>query len=712
MKSMFDDNQDFLLLMEYGIGGEVDTENFKWKDDKPNGGYYDYRTDHVELSKELGLCNGFRIWNSPTPERIKHAMDGGYGVLVDTFISAGRWKVWADQHGRELREYLDSVIDCLRELIKEDGENIWVNVLAETDNHPWIPWEIDVNNRSETFEKLRSYLATNEYFDSVPPKPEIDWRDLGNPPAVDPANGLNMSPFVYMKERGIKPEDLNMVNLCCQTFSPHLMYSLGAEAVWPEGNVGNNHQITIAFIRGAARQYGKSWIYDAAPFSCQGDDVPMVYDYSRRRFSGFSENYMLRTWLVSYLSGARSFLFQSSDTGFFTRDENHVLELSPQGEIAKDFADFALRNHPKRGKSRAPVALLMAQDHGYTPSARNQPRLFWRKLPNDRDNNAIEGFMRLAFPKCNETNGFSFDESKWAPNGSWKNQKPWIKPGLKGMKDYAHSFHKTLHEGLDQRELERGFLTQTTWGDSFDVLVDNAPSEALSKYKAVILLGSIKLDKDLKEKLHDYVKKGGRVLLNASSADVHDSDFLGVKLKNERGECEYHSHSLLTGRLFTEGHYEYEKMEIEDAETLIEAGFFGESGNPLLTRRKFGKGEVWLTTVPEWQLVDALDLSWAEACKEAIDEFIRPVLSLEINGPQLEWIVNDTEDGIWVSFFNNSGQLWKGTATVLDDFGRASAREIWTEKSCQYIYDDSGKIILQLEIPAWDFKIIEIKKRK
>lgn len=704
--------KNFHLLIEYGVGGEIDVENFKWKDDKPNGGYYEYRTDHVELAKELGLCNGFRIWNAPTPERIKHAMEGGYGVLVDAFISAGRWKVWADQRGLELREHLDSVIDYLRELIKKEGKNVWVNVLAETDNHPWTAWKIDAKDRQETFRKLRSYYETNEYFESLPPEEDTDWRELGDPPTVDPAKGLNISPYEYLRERGIAPKELNLTNLCCQTFSPHLMYSLGAEAVWPEGNVGNNHQITIAFVRGAAKQYGKSWIYDAAPFPCQGDDVPMAYDVSRRRFSGFSESYMLRTWLVSFLSGVRSFLFQISDKGFFTRREDDSLELSPQGEIAKDFADFTLRNHPGRGEARTPVALLMAQDHGYTPSARNQPRLFWRKVPNDRYNNAIEGFMRLAFPRCGETNGYSFDYGKWAPKGSWSKQQPWVKPGLKGRSDYARAFHETLHKGFDQRELERGFLTQTTWGDSFDVLVDNASLDAMKKYKAIILLGNIKLDDDLKEKLCRYAENGGRVLLNASNARVQDSDFLGVKLKGERGECEYHSHSLLSGRLFCEGHYEYEKVDINDGETLIEAGFFGEKGNPLATRRKCGKGEVWLSTVPEWQLVNSLDLDWAEACKETVDEFIRPVLPIDIEGAEIEWMLNDTEDGIWASFFNNSAEIWKGNARIMDDMGHVSAREIWTEKSCSFIYDDSGRVELQLEIAPWEFKIIEIKKNK
>ena len=32
---------------------------------------------------------------------------------------------------------------------------------------------------------------------------------------------------------------------------------------------------------------------------------------------------------------------------------------------------------------------------------------------------------RLAFPGCNETNGFSFDNNKWEPDGSYAKQNPW-----------------------------------------------------------------------------------------------------------------------------------------------------------------------------------------------------------------------------------------------------------------------------------------------
>jgi hypothetical protein len=46
-----------------------------------------------------------------------------------------------------------------------------------------------------------------------------------------------------------------------------------------------------------------------------------------------------------------------------------------------------------------------------------------------------------------------------------------------------------------------------------------------------------------------------------------------------------------------------------------------------------------------------------EAAKEAVDELIRPFLAVEVRGPDLEWLVNETPDGrLWVTLVNEAGE--------------------------------------------------------
>jgi len=701
-------SKKFYLLMEYGMGGEIDHANMGFAAGcEHNRGWYDYDTTHVDLSKNLGLCNGFRIWNDPTPERIAHAMAGGYAAMLELWPNAGRWKLWAEKRGKSTQEYLDAMVDHVRKLVMENPDSVWVNMFAENDNSPWSDMEIPGTTRPEIFAALRNFFDKTDFR-------AIEARQVagGLGTAADPLGGLSLAPYDYLRSRAISPASLNMVNLCCQLFSPHLLYSLGAEGVWPQGGVGRNHQVTIAFTRGAARQYGKPWFYDMAPFDCQGSEIPLAYDDHRRRFSGFSEDFMLRTWMLSFLAGPKAFLFQAAEMGFFIKDADGKRSLSPLGEIARDFADFTLREHPERGEAVTPVALLLPRDHGYSTCFHNSAMIFWKKLPNDRPNNEIEAFFRLAFPGCHETHGFSFDANRWAPGGSWEEQRSWMKKNVADRQEYARNFHEAVRDGLDQRPFEQGFITPSTWGDSFDVLVDDASEEVLAKYKGVIALGGVKLDGELSQKLKTYVANGGKLMLNSSGVSPKDAEFLGVEFKPGMGKSYYHSHSALTGRKFDEGFYQYAKIAIAGAKALLYADAPWDKSKPIVTRNPVGKGEVWFTAVPQNQAIDKYDLSLCESSKEAFDEFIRPLLEVEIKGAPIHWTLNRLENGFLLGLFNNTGNNWEGKVTLNHDLEVESVRDTWNDKPARYAYDETGRAVLSSCVAPWEFKIIEIKERK
>lgn len=695
-------NKKFHLLMEYGLGGAIDHDRRTFIKGRQNRTWCKYDTFHVDISKELGLCNGIRVWNDPSPERVKHAMAGGYSALVDVFSDDGRWKIFADERRQDVNEYFDNFMNYLSNLVKENPDSVWGNRFPEVDNYPWMDWEVDEHTRKGVFERLKKIFSSNDYWLSKPEEEKI-------------ISGLNVdgdhldNPFEYLRKKGMKPQDINMITLYCQMFFPHLLCELGAEVVWPEGNVGTNHQIAIAFARGAAMQYDKKWFYDIAPFSCQCNDVPTAYDSSRKRFSGFPEEYMLSCWLLLYLSGTTVLLFQAGEMMFFIHDrKQQKVELSPLGETAKDFADFTLRKHPERGQTEVPVALMLAEDHGYTSAFYNQARIFWKKLDNDRANGAIEGFFRLAFPGSNETNGYSFDTNKWTPAGSFHKQHPWWhNPGT--QEKHSKAFADCIADGFEQNEMLKGFTT-TTWGDSFDVITDKADLKTLNRYKAVILLGNVKISDSNREVLRKYVKNGGRILASSSNVTKKDEEMLGLELSGQRKRQFYFSHSVKTGRSFNDGIYDYEPVKLKGAKALIYEGPAWEKHNPIITRNKYGKGEFWFSGIPDYQADNQYDLTWAEPCKEAVDELIRPLLSLNVIGPPIHWILNRAPKGFIIGLFNYTGDNWKG-AVKLNKCKRKvqSVRDIWNEKTVKYSYDRNGCAILSTAVAPGEFKIIEVK---
>lgn len=725
-------DEGFLLLFEYGLGGEIDGDNIRFAPGKAhNDGTPEsmgkIRHDHLDVVKKLGLYNGFRLWCDATEETIRQAMHGGYGVHIDLF-EVEKYRKLAKVRGMTTRAFTDHMVDHIRGLVKKHKDQISLNVFAEVDGVPWC-YLPPAQDRKEALTQLAEFYTSNQWLKTFPGKDNPDG------PAM-------LSAHHYLIERGIKPEELNVAHLCCQTFSPHLLYKLGSRAVWPEGNVGNNHQITIAFVRGAARQYRRPWFYDVAPFDCfTKPGLPMCYDRRRRRIAGFSESFILRAWLVSYLSGPKFFLFQASDMGFFVRDKDDKLQLTPLGEMGKEFADFCLRRHPNRGRSRAPVGLLLAQDHGYTTPGRGQPRLFLNKLPDDRANRSIEAFLRLAFPGFQNTHGTGMmDRAAWAPGGSWANQHPWAKPEQETIEQFGRAFREAIRdETFDPRPLEKALLTSSTWGDSFDVLVDNAPLDVLKEYPAIVLLGSIKVDDALRGRLKAYVQAGGKVLLNVAQVDKQDTDWLGIRFDGKILRDIFHTHSLLTKRHFAEGAYDLAKViPGSGTECLILSGFLGVKGEPFLTRHALGKGEVWLVAAPDYMpMPEKQEITWLEGAKEAVDEFIRPHLALEVQGPPLEWLVNDAAPDqqsktgsqnaailnrkskiknqkysgpLWVALINNAPGTWFGRIVVAEALGAVACRDIWNEKPVAFEYDAQGRVVLKPQIAAWEFKVIEIRR--
>jgi hypothetical protein len=63
---------------------------------------------------------------------------------------------------------------------------------------------------------------------------------------------------------------------------------------------------------------------------------------------------------------------------------------------------------------------------------------------------------------------------------------------------------------------ERGTMVNGPFGDSFDVLLQNAPSSVLNSYPCLLLSGDIRLSAAEVERFTHYVQKGGTLILNTA----------------------------------------------------------------------------------------------------------------------------------------------------------------------------------------------------
>ncbi|MBI2951767.1 hypothetical protein HYY27_06720, partial [bacterium] len=288
----------------------------------------------------------------------------------------------------------------------------------------------------------------------------------------------------------------------CHYAAEHESRMLGVEAV----EKLPSDMILWCFCRGASKQYDllTSVSISSAvsrPWGCKGyypDGRTVVHlggrdptvsgaDY------GFSEGLSKREWYVAYMYGCSIICFQGGYLYSFALDpplappyeapmkafleaegpSQALLEgvLSPLGRLHVEAQEFAY-DHPVRGVPYMPVALMLDEDHGW-----NQPRHLYRKdqdhvwgnIPYSRLDYQIDNFFR------------------------------WVYPGYEVCSTYRD---------------ERGYITNTPFGDLFEVILSSASPGCLEKYRVVILLGDLKVEgrEGLAERLRDFLEGGGVVV--------------------------------------------------------------------------------------------------------------------------------------------------------------------------------------------------------
>ncbi|MBI2804341.1 MAG: hypothetical protein HYX68_05075 [Planctomycetes bacterium] len=466
----------------------------------------------------------------------------------------------------------------------------------------------------------------------------------------------------------------------------HLYHESGARTVGYEIDATNVHvPMRIAFERGAARQYGGSWINyasgnfgDACNYFTQNPVVPRgapSWFHSRYAITdGVSISWYRKLYYMNYLGGASAIYWEQNLTNQFLLPGpgTHPIQLSPFGRATEDFQAFASRV-PDRGEPYTPIGLLLGYGHGYE-------RVNYRcKMLHDfqEDKNDLE--LRELFNVC------------WHPAGELEG-KP-ASPDVQSM-------------------------PSGVFGDIFDVLVDRpGKAAALTQYPVVWAAGDVRLGGKMFSAVEDYVKKGGTLVVNVVAAKALPATFTGLKVTGNRTRAEKWS---LDGVVWSNATpFEVADATLQGAKALAIAG----AKSPLITRHAVGDGAVITVLVPHGLGLDERAHPCLPVLMNALTDDLLPVDVRLADGRhptgEIMYSVNKTKTGWLVSLYNHRGidKTQNGIARVdrkafVDVAIRtprkwASVREMTDPRDLAV--NKKGEIVLR--VPAGDLRVVALSTK-
>ena len=184
--------------------------------------------------------------------------------------------------------------------------------------------------------------------------------------------------------------------------------------------------------------------------------------------------------------------------------------------------------------------------------------------------------------------------------------------------------------------------------------------DLLSSYRAVVVGGRIDWSSEWTQKLTDYVRRGGTVVINAAQVKGIPESLLGIHLTNDTAEADAarclspgDETQDLTGQLFR-----YEKVELKGATPLVTAN----SGDPLVTINRVGKGSVIFAAVSDLLGEDERMVPFAA---HALAHVFTDATPVTVRG-DVEYLISRNTSGYVVTLLNNNGVFkpQQGMATV------------------------------------------------
>jgi hypothetical protein len=448
----------------------------------------------------------------------------------------------------------------------------------------------------------------------------------------------------------------------------------------------------IAFTRGAARQYEGAFLYYHAPnfgdtattFTKQQNfGGPDNFYHSRYGPSmGPSLSWYRKSYYLYYMAGASAiYLEQGFDQFFKPGPGDHPFQLNPLGHITDEFIHFAER-HPDRGAPYTPVAFLLDAAHGWDMTDYPQWPLGVSQI--DRSDRSLRELFGAAY------------------------------------------YPLPVREG-EPATADRQAFVSGLFGDIFDVLVaSDTHGGAIGNYRAVVAGGRIAWTAGWPQRLSEYVRKGGVLVLNAAQVKGLPADLIGARLSEEtaeaddarcllesdKGEPPAGSFPDLSGQMFR-----YRRIDkLKGTKVLMQTP----SGDPLVTLNSFGRGKVIFCALPDLLGEDERMAPFAAHLLAHL--FTGAAAPVSITG-DVEYLINRTPRAWLVTLINNNGvlkpqqglaQVDRGAmikATIAISGKRLEEAREWTDGKRLDIVQEKDAGLVTLSIAPGGIAIVELRDR-
>lgn len=517
-------------------------------------------------------------------------------------------------------------------------------------------------------------------------------QDLGDRfggPIADRDDGLRRLRKLYEDLADTAPVPRAALALDGYRVFHHHAFRWGAQSVIAE--VGENIPCTslqIAAARGAGREFGKPWGIDLSSwFAGMVTDYRWSPDYLTAQsgpFSGHSASLHKRLSYAAWLGGANALWFENRDlltvadndvrqlAGYDGDSVNRGYRLSPVGEMAEHL--FSLARAEDRGVPYTPVAVLLDFAHGWSPKG-CAPHQIWGRLPFTEADSMLDEFFNTIYA--------------WNPSR-----------GYEGEQLNAY-----------QAEGEQGYLAETPFGDLFDVLTTET-CETLGGYRAVILVGDVRIGPELADRLRQYVADGGTLVINARQVGPSlPEGLLGARLTGETRQAA-EAVCTLDGETMASGPFDYAVLSLDGARPMVTTPG---GADVLASVHEVGRGRVVLTT-PSY-LLDT-DRQALPLLPHLLGHLCSGLTPVRVS-PGVGYTVNRTADGWVIGLFNNRGVYKKplGLPTVRPEetarvavslTGRVRTVEEWVAGEAPEVEADGESTYVRLGIPPGDVRVLHV----
>lgn len=438
-----------------------------------------------------------------------------------------------------------------------------------------------------------------------------------------------------------------MATTSSMLFGLHYAAELGSRMLGLElGERLPSDTLMLSFCRGACKQYDLLMMTYPAVFSVRGVKVyprtwqpesSLIGNWVVGPEHGTTLGLLKREWWCSYMSGASLVGIQF---GLFPtdicKDKQRTIEdpvpidepvteakvkahLTPLGWMFHESRQAAAE-HPMRGVQYAPVAVMLHHDHGWYP----QPNIYAKDVVNRVWGN------------------IPYNAGDWQTDRFFD----WVYPGYK-----LSASHRD----------ERGKIVNTPYGDVFDVILSNAGTACLNKYRCVVLLGSWRIDSEqgLEDRLTAFVKAGGTIIADSSQ-------------------------------------WPEVPQGAEAAQGAVEG---------LLTEYALDRGRLVRVKPAAWDAGPETTATFPQVLK-ALAPYLEQQALIEVEGRPVYHAVNVTDepDTLLITLCNNSHALpWEGTVRVRGQ--EIVEMDEWLAFGEAEIVDGA----LRLGVPANDVRIVRVR---